>query len=140
MQQAVPIQGDTFNDNRGKMKFFNAFDMSPIVRFYEIAPSSIDIIRAWQGHNLEKKWFYCHSGSFVINIVSIADHSATDFSPERYELSADTPLVLEVPEGNATGFKAILPHSKLMVFSDFTLEESAKDDIRFPLETWNAKW
>ncbi len=142
MKGAFTIEGSSFVDQRGEIKFFNSFDMSKVVRFYEITPSSTDIIRAWQGHSFEKKWFYCHSGSFVINIVNITDHNspATEVGPKRFELNADNPFILEVPGGNATGFKASLPHSKLMVFSNFTLEESAKDDIRFPIDTWKATW
>ncbi|WP_051254370.1 cupin domain-containing protein [Arenibacter latericius] len=142
MQQAVLSQGDTHEDNRGKIKFFNSFNMSPIVRFYEIAPKTTEIIRAWQGHEWERKWFYCHSGSFVINVVNITNKNIpkADYKIERFNLNADTPIILEVPGGNATGFKALQEHSKLMVFSDFTLEESSKDDIRFPLETWKVEW
>lgn len=142
MKGAVPIKGNSFSDNRGEIRFFNSLDMTTIVRFYEIAPSSTEIIRAWQGHKLEKKWFYCHSGAFVINIVNIAEENITlsELSTERFELNDSMPIILEVPAGNATGFKALMPGSKLMVFSNFTLEESTKDDIRFPLETWNAEW
>ena len=60
--------------------------------------------------------------------------------PERYVLKENTALILEVPEGSATAFKSLEDGSKLMVFSNFTLEESMADDIRFPLEAWNAEW
>ncbi|MBC8767866.1 hypothetical protein H4O18_07675 [Arenibacter sp. BSSL-BM3] len=142
MVQTIEIEGSIFSDNRGKIKFFNSFDMAQIVRFYEISPASPEIIRGWQGHKIEKKWFYCHSGAFVINIVNIAEENIAlaELSAERFELNESMPIILEVPAGSASGFKAILPGSKLMVFSNFTLEESTKDDIRFPLETWNAEW
>lgn len=142
MIQTIPIEGATFTDVRGKMKFFNNFNMKEVVRFYEISPTSTEIIRGWQGHKKEKKWFYCPTGAFVINIVNISDNKVpgSKISPERIVLDAGTPLILEVPQGNATGFKALREGSKLIVFSNFTLEESKNDDFRYPLETWNVQW
>ena len=142
MAKTIPIEGSVFSDSRGKIKFFNTFDMTQIVRFYEIAPASPEIIRGWQGHNKEKKWFYCHTGAFVINIMNISDgnHPDNHRIPEKFVLKENSPLILEVPKGSATAFKCLEEGSKLMVFSNFTTEESMNDDIRFPMETWNAEW
>ena len=130
------IEGNTFSDDRGKLNFLNAFDMS------EIVPANKNVIRAWQGHQNEKKWFYCNSGSFVVNLVKIDDfkNPSRALVPERFEISADKTAVLELSGGYATGFKATEDNSKLMVFSNFNLEQSKEDDIRFPLDTWKAKW
>lgn len=138
----MQIKGSIFSDRRGKIKFFNTFDMANIVRFYEISPASTEIIRGWQGHHKEKKWFYCYTGAFVINTIAILGESnPTNHSKaKRYVLKEENPLILEVPEGNATAFRSLENGSKLMVFSNFTLEESVNDDIRFPLETWNAQF
>jgi dTDP-4-dehydrorhamnose 3,5-epimerase-like enzyme len=136
------IEGNTFSDERGTLNFINAFDMSEIVRFYEITPANTDVIRAWQGHQKEKKWFYCNSGSFVINLVKVNDFKkpSSTIVPERFEILADSTAVLEISGGYATGFKATEDNSKLMVFSNFNLEQSKEDDFRFPLDTWKAKW
>lgn len=142
MAASRPIEGSTFSDTRGAMKFFNSFDMKEVVRFYEIFPASTEIVRGWQGHKKEKKWFFCHTGAFVIHVVSIATDPASlnNVSPERFELKADIPLILEVSAGMATAFKAVTEGSKLMVFSNFTVEESMGDDFRYPLETWEVEW
>lgn len=139
---SIGIEGCIFSDIRGKLTFFNAFDMTPIVRFYEIEPKNSNIIRAWQGHKRERKWFYCPLGSFVINLIKVDDfeNPSDSIESQRFELSETTPLVLEIPGGYATGFKSTLEKSKLMVFSDFTTEKSKNDDYRFPLEKWNTKW
>jgi dTDP-4-dehydrorhamnose 3,5-epimerase-like enzyme len=142
MVQPIKIEGATFSDTRGKMKFFNTFDMAQIVRLYEISPASIEIVRGWQGHYKEKKWFYCYTGAFVINTIHFADNDIpmNNRIPQRFVLNENSPLILEVPEGNATAFKSLEDGSKLMVFSNFTLEESKNDDVRFPLERWSAEW
>ena len=67
------IMGERFSDDRGSLNFFNAFDMSEITRLYEIEPIDSNVIRAWQGHQYEKKWFYCSAGSFVINLIKLDD-------------------------------------------------------------------
>src|SRR5690554_3195194 len=143
MARTIAIEGSSFSDARGGMKFFNSFNMKEVVRFYEIFPASTDIIRGWQGHQKEKKWFYCHIGSFVIQVVAIGTDPTplnSKAQPERFELKGDIPLILEVPAGMATAFKAVTEGSKLMVFSNFTVEESTKDDFRYALETWDAQW
>jgi len=136
------INGSSFSDERGKLKFFNTFNMKEIVRFYEIALTSIDVIRGWQGHQYEKKWFYCHSGEFVVNLVKIDnfDNPSDHLIPERFVLDAKNPFVLEVPEGYGTGFKANRGNSKLLVFSNFTLDESKQDDFRYSVDKWSANW
>ncbi len=116
--------------------------MGQVVRFYEIAPSSTDIIRAWQAHKEEKKWFYCHSGSFLLNLVKIDDfeNPSIVLQCESFTLNEADPFVLEVPGGYANGFKAQAEDSRLMVFSNFSLNESQKDDFRYPTDRWSAQW
>ena len=136
------ITGEVFEDERGILRSFNLFNMSEIVRLYEIAPKSQELIRGWQGHKLEKKWFRCITGSFVINLVKIDDfdNPSEDLIPERFELNSRNSKILAVPKGHATGIKAISEDSRLEVFSNFGLKDSASDDYRFPLGKWRAEW
>ena len=136
------IDVELFQDSRGTMRFANTFDMDEIVRFYEITPANQEHIRAWQGHEHEKKWFYCLSGLFVINVVKIEDfsHPNKNIAPLRFELNTQEPKILSVPGGYATGIKASTDNARLQVFSNTNLKDSSADDYRFPLETWKAIW
>ena len=67
------IQGGSFIDHRGVMRFVNDFKFDDVVRFYFIKHLDIDFVRAWQGHQFEKKYFYPISGSFVVAWVRIDD-------------------------------------------------------------------
>lgn len=136
------IAGDTFQDERGEMRFFNSLNMSEIVRFYEISPVNQDIIRGWQGHQHEKKWFYCLSGGFVINIIEINDFNrpSEDLTPIRVELESSNPRILAVPGGFVTAIKATSNNARLQVFSNAALNESKNDDFRFPMNQWSAEW
>jgi dTDP-4-dehydrorhamnose 3,5-epimerase len=127
------IEGGVFSDQRGELCFINDFDLSEIVRFYQIKNSSTNIIRAWQGHQKEQKWFYCLAGSFRVNLVEIDDwenpsHCLPIIS---FELHSKAPLVLYVPGGFANGFQALEEDSVLLVYSDKTVSESQQDDFRW---------
>jgi dTDP-4-dehydrorhamnose 3,5-epimerase len=132
------IRGNDFRDERGGLRFFNGFDMREVVRLYQISPASPDILRAWQGHKREKKWFYCISGSFVVYLVKIDNFESPSAGllPEKISLSADDPAVLEVPGGYASGIKSMQMGSELMVFSNFGLEASQVDDFRYTDDYW----
>lgn len=57
------IEGSSFQDNRGIIRFVNEFDLKNIRRMYVIKPET-NVIGAWQGHKIVKKWFYVLSGFF----------------------------------------------------------------------------
>ena len=136
------IEGSSFSDERGKLQFFNTFDMREIVRFYEISPSDTQTIRAWQGHQNEKKWLYCNAGSFRVHLIKLDDwhNPSKDLLSEQFVLNAKNPTVLAIPGGYANGFKAMEEGSKLLVFSNFGLDESKADDFRYPPEKWDVDW
>ncbi len=136
------VPGSQFSDNRGTLHFFNDFDMREIVRMYIINPKDIKNIRGWQAHKKEKKWFYCSKGSFILNLIEVDnfDNPSSILVANRFILEAKKPTVLEITGGYATAFKAREIDSKLMVFSDLSLEDSKNDDYRYAIESWQADW
>jgi len=135
------FSGKQHLDVRGKISFINHCDLSKAKRVYVIEPADTEVVRAWQGHQQEEKWFYVVEGSFKIVLVKPDDwqHPSLNLPVEEYKLSADKIQVLHVPGGYANGFKELEPKSKIMVFSSFTVEESLKDDFRFDKGLW-IKW
>lgn len=136
------IYGALHEDQRGKLSYFNTLDLSQIKRMYQIEPANEYIIRAWQGHKMEKKWFYCIQGSFIINIVKVTnfEHPATDVIISQNIITAGMPTVLYVEGGYASGIKATNPNSKVLVFSNLSVETSKNDDYRFDSDFWDADW
>lgn len=135
------IAGSCFSDERGTVSFINGFSFDSIVRFYEISPKDTSVIRAWQAHKFESKWFYCTQGAFKVNLIKLDSiENPLNVSIFSYELKADNTQVLFIPGGYATGFKALFEGSKLMVFSDFNLEASKLDDYRFDINKWKINW
>ncbi len=127
--------GSSFMDSRGELHAFPTFDLKEIVRMYTIEPLNDQIIRAWQGHFKERKWFYAACGSFEVQTIPI-DPSGKPDSRERrkWMLSAAESAVLAIPGGYLNGLRALEASSSLLVFSDFDLEASKADDIRISLD------
>ena len=129
------ISGSQHTDERGRLDFFNSLDLSEIVRMYRIRPADTSRIRAWQGHRVEEKWFYCLHGSFVVNLIPLSKFKTGTslHTPEIYTLHGDVPQVLWIPGGYANGFKSLQQNSELLVYSNLSLEESKNDDIRYDI-------
>ena len=138
MLQPYLIEAKTFSDHRGEIIFANDFDMSPIKRFYNIIQNDIDIIRAWQGHQVESKYFFVEKGSFVISWVLIDnwENPSTNLKPEYTILNSEDPKILIIPPGFANGIKALQPNSILKIFSNLSLKESENDRWTFDSSLW----
>lgn len=138
MEEPQLITGGNFADNRGKIRFVNDFRFEDVKRFYFIKHLDTSVVRAWQGHQFEKKYFYPISGKFAIAWIRIDDFNnpSADLTPEVHILSAENSEILAIPKGYANGLKALEPNSELMIFSDMSLEESLNEKIRYPANKW----
>ncbi|MDF1551270.1 MAG: dTDP-6-deoxy-3,4-keto-hexulose isomerase [Bacteroidales bacterium] len=134
----IILKGNIFSDHRGSMRFINEFKFDDVKRFYFIKHPNTSFVRAWQGHQFEKKYFYPISGSFVIAWVKIDDfdNPSENLLPEYHILSAFNSEIVSVPKGYANGLKALEPDSEVLIFSDMYLEKSAKDYTKFEPDKW----
>ena len=138
IQRPTVIQGGQHKDDRGTILFLNEFDMTPVKRVYYTEHSSTAIIRAWQGHKIERRWFFCVQGTFQVKLVKIDDFENPPDHPEveTFTLSKEEPKVLAIPSGYANGFKALQEDSLLMIFADRHFGEEPQDHYKFD----NTKW
>ena len=132
------IPGERFQDERGSIDFFNAFDPGISRRLYCIGHPDTAVVRAWQGHRKENKWFFVSLGRFAVAWVRIDDwiNPSAGLVAEHLVLDAATPGILFIPGGYANGLKAIEPFSQVMVFSDLDVAASRADSVRFPADRW----
>ncbi|WP_320113091.1 dTDP-4-dehydrorhamnose 3,5-epimerase family protein [Draconibacterium orientale] len=132
------IAGGTFTDHRGILSYVNDFNLTSIKRFYTITHPDKNVVRAWQGHQEEHKYFHVVKGSFIVAWVEIDNfNSPSPNLKANYKvLKASENNVLSVPPGYANGLKAIEPNAQIMVFSDYALNESLDDKIRFDKDLW----
>ena len=127
------IPGGSHTDHRGTIRYVNEFDFACVKRFYAITHPDTGIVRAWQGHRLETKYFFVTTGSFVVSWVEIDDWEApsAELPVSTTILKADQSGILVVAPGYANGFRALEPNSTMVVFSDRTLKETSNDDYRW---------
>jgi dTDP-4-dehydrorhamnose 3,5-epimerase len=132
------IKGGEFEDARGKLIFFNDFDLTAVKRFYIIDHPDTEVVRAWQGHQREQKWFFVIEGTFKIVLVQPDnwENPSKELATEEFTLTSLEPQILYIPGNYANGFKALMPQSRIMVFSSFTVDESANDNFRFDKDLW----
>lgn len=137
-QEPNIIQGGKYEDERGKLTFVNDFDLTVVKRYYIIEHSDVAVVRAWQGHKNEQKWFHVISGSFLVSVVKPDnwEKSSENLKVNKFILKAEENQVLHISGGFANGFKALEPNSRMIVFSDFSVEESANDNFRFDSQMW----
>ncbi len=136
--EPVLIDGGSFKDNRGELDYFNSFSFDDIKRFYIIKNKNDFSIRAWQGHKIEKKYFFVTKGSFIICAVKVDNWSnpSPNLNVYSFDVIESEPQILHIPSGYANGFKAMSRESNLIVFSNLRLEESQNDIYRFPQDLW----
>jgi len=132
------IQGGNFSDHRGTISYVNDFSFEGIERFYIISNSDENPIRAWQGHKLDEKNFYCINGSFKIHFVKIDnwENPSKDLSIEIVFVSASESKIVHIPAGYANAVESLETDSKLISFSTLPLSRVKEDDIRYPSDYW----
>ncbi|WP_447636134.1 dTDP-4-dehydrorhamnose 3,5-epimerase family protein [Flavobacterium microcysteis] len=132
------IQGNIHEDERGKLFYANEFDLSDVKRYYIIEHPDTKVIRAWQAHQEEQKWFQVISGSFLVAVVQPDnwEKPSEKLEVRKFVLNANENQILHIPGNFANGFKALEKNSRMIVFSDFSLEESSKDNFRFDSKLW----
>jgi dTDP-4-dehydrorhamnose 3,5-epimerase len=135
------IKGNYHTDHRGTIRFVNEFTFEGVKRFYTITHPDTSIIRAWQGHKLETKYFYVTKGSFLINWIEIDNwqNPSKDLKINTHISTDQQSEILIIHPGHVNGFKALEPDSTMIVFSDMSLEESKGDDYRLPVDYWRIE-
>lgn|SRR5690554_2660551 len=135
MELPYIIKGNQHTDERGQLCFNNDFDLSEIKRIYTIENKSVETIRGWQGHKIEKRWFSAIIGAFKIELRKIDnwDNPSKNNKPYQFELNSEKMDVLYVPEGYISKIQAIKPNAKLLVMADYLIGE-VKDEYRYGLD------
>jgi dTDP-4-dehydrorhamnose 3,5-epimerase-like enzyme len=135
------VKGESFTDERGGLEFYNYFDMSPIKRLYFTTHFDTNVIRAWQGHTIESRWFNCVKGSFTVKLIEIDnwEKPSKELKVLKYNLTSEKQEILYIPSGYVNGFKALQTDSKLMIMSNYGFNEVENDEFRFDKNKW-VKW
>ena len=133
------IEGNIFRDKRGLLKYNNEFDLSEIKRLYIIQNDNKNIIRGWQGHKIEQRWFTSILGIFKINLIQIDNWEKPSQSLiyKSYILDSEKLCVLHVPPGFVSSIQSLTIPSKLLVFADYRLNE-INDNYRYDINYFKS--
>ncbi len=128
----VVINGGSYSDIRGDVTYNNYFDMSSIKRIYSIQNVNTSLVRAWQGHAIERRWFSVVKGSFEIKLIKIDNWENPTKSLEVFSriINDENFDVLCVPGGYVSSIQALEENSKLLLMSDYRLGD-IEDEYRF---------
>jgi len=131
------IIGNFFSDERGILSFNNELDLTEVKRVYVIENADLSVQRAWQGHQIEKRWFIAVKGKFLIKLVKIDDfeNPSDSLEVESFELDSKTLEALLVEAGCASSIQALETDSKLLVFSNYKMGE-VEDNFKFNPTKW----
>jgi dTDP-4-dehydrorhamnose 3,5-epimerase-like enzyme len=134
------IKGGIHTDSRGQISFVNDMKFDAIKRFYIIENSDDNPLRAWQGHKIDNKYFYCLQGVIKVHYVKIDNWElpSKDLKIESVVLKSTESAVFHIPEGYANAIQSLEKGSKLMSFSTLPLSRTAEDDVRFDSTMWSV--
>jgi dTDP-4-dehydrorhamnose 3,5-epimerase-like enzyme len=126
------IPGNSHEDARGTLIYNNDFDALDIKRIYVIKNQNTDFIRAWQGHQIEQRWFSAMKGSFKIELIAIDNWNRPNKKSERFEFVLDSEKldVLHIPAGYVSSIQSLEEGAKLLVMANYLLG-ALEDDYRY---------
>ena len=128
------IAGGTHVDPRGALMYNNDFDASEVKRIYLIENKDITVVRAWQGHKIEQRWFTAVLGVFRIQLIKIDnwEQPSKTLIVESYILNSDSLNFLHIPAGYVSSIQSISSSSKLLVLADYFLDDN-NDEYRYEI-------
>jgi dTDP-4-dehydrorhamnose 3,5-epimerase-like enzyme len=132
------VTGGIHKDKRGVIRYVNDFDFKGIKRFYQIDLPRKNMIRAFHGHFKESKHVFVISGQLLLCVVKINDKitPSKKNKVKKIILNSDNPQIYNVPQGYANGIMSLKPNTRVIFFSNKTLQESLNDDFRFDKNYW----
>ncbi len=118
-----------FDSKNDKISFDGAeyLELPSIKRVYKVENFSKDTIRGMHFHKKEWKFFTVIRGS--VKFVISPTENVTD-KTKIFVLSCKKPEVLIVPPNNYNGWKSLEEDTVVLGLSNFSLEETLKDDFR----------
>ena len=138
MSKITVVEGEIFSDARGQISSLNSFHFTDVERCYVIHHPDKSVVRGWNGHKFEKKWFYCIKGAFILGLVEVDnwENPSLNLNAEIYELTANESKIICVPEGYANCIKACEEDSIMLVLSNKSIDEALNDSWKYDSSMW----
>ena len=140
MIEPQKISGGRFVDDRGFLKALVFPEGFTPKRLYSVNNWRPNFIRAWHGHEFESKLIYMSKGAGIIAAVHMSDTSKPNKNAKlfRFSIDSESHTAIYIPAGYANGLMSLTSDAEFTVLSNASLDESKKDDFRFPFDYWEA--
>ena len=115
-----------------------AFMTLSFLGYFSYENHKLNFIRAWHGHKKEQKYILILSGSIKVSLVKINNWKKPNkkLQIKNYYLNEKCPQMLYIPGGYAHGTQNLKKNTSFIVFSNFSINQSLKDDFRYPYDYW----
>ncbi len=135
MDKVQIFQGGTHTDFRGQLKYINDLSIDGVQRMYSVYHPDTSIIRAWQGHPTESKYYLVIKGIWLAAWVFMDDTlPESSWKADYAFLREEYTEMIYLPPGYANGFKALVPDSIILCLS---IPGNESETIRrWPADTW----
>jgi dTDP-4-dehydrorhamnose 3,5-epimerase len=96
-------------DERGRLMEILRSDDDIFLRFGQVYMTTAypDVVKAWHYHRRQTDNFTCIRGKMLLVLYDPRDDSPTQGDVDRFEISLDNPMVVQIPQGVYHGFKAV---------------------------------
>lgn len=128
-------KGGFHSDHRGTLFYNNGFDATAVKRFYVIENNDTFLVRGWQGHKIEQRWFSAINGSFEVCLIKVDnwDSPSKNIVKDTFILRCDKLDILHVPKGYVSSIKSLSEGARLLVMADYLLGE-VNDEYRYDID------
>jgi dTDP-4-dehydrorhamnose 3,5-epimerase-like enzyme len=137
------ISVPTFVDDRG---FINQIIQTAdgffpkLERLYFVGNFGKGIIRGFHKHEKEWKCFFVTKGAAKFVLVKEKSAARNDVEIETYTITSKHPSILVVPPGIHNGWMSLEEETTVLGISNFTIDETKKDDSRVDPYFWGDVW
>ena len=142
INRARVVSVPTFVDDRGFInQIIQASDSSlpKLERLYLVGNFGSGVIRGFHKHEKEWKCFFVVEGAAKFVLIKEKPNTK-EVEIENYVLSSKNPSVLVVPPKIYNGWMSLEENTVVLGMSNFTIDETKKDDLRVDPYFWGDVW
>lgn len=104
-------------DERGRLMEILRCDEDMFIKFGQVYMTTAkpNVVKSWHWHKIQTDSFTCISGKMRLALYDAREDSSTKGEVNDFEISLDTPMVVQIPPGVYHGFKCISDQEAIVI-------------------------
>ena len=104
-------------DERGRLMEILRCDEDMFIKFGQVYMTTAkpNVVKSWHWHKIQTDSFTCISGKMRLALYDAREDSSTKGEINDFEISLDTPMVVQIPPGVYHGFKCISDQEAIVI-------------------------